>query len=44
MNDKICKKVRDLQSFIEKHAAIKDAEVTKNMLSGVLATFSQVTK
>jgi hypothetical protein len=44
VNDKICKKVRDLQSFIEKHAAIKDAEVTKNMLSGVLATFSQVTK
>ena len=44
VNDKICKKVRDLQSFIEKHAAVKDAETTKDMLSGVLATFIQVTK
>ena len=44
VNHRICKKVRDLQTYIEKHAAVKDAEVTKDVLASVLATFAQVTE
>ena len=44
VNHRICKKVRDLQTYIEKHAAVKDAEVTKDVLASVLTTFSQITE
>ena len=44
VNHRICKKVRDLQTYIEKHATVTEAEATKSVLASVLTTFSQMTE
>lgn len=44
VNHRICKKIRDLQTYIEKHATVTEAEATKSVLASVLTTFSQITE